>query len=386
MGTINVLTITNLYPTRRSPHGGIFIDRRIAAQRKGGVDGTLVDIGYRVLGIPRGSVRTKPANLGKVESVKVNVSPADWGRFRKNDPERRTLRRYATKLSQSLNQPPDLIHAHGMYGPHAGTIARELSSILGVPYVVTLHGSDINDLTPTNARPVVETLQNAAACIFVSSALRSQAYSLGLERRAAHHVIPNGVDSSTYGELNRRRPPSSADPKLLYVGNLFPVKGADRLPQIFADFSSKFPSAVLEIIGHGPLRKTLESALPTDSVTFLGIQPAAAVADAMGRASMLVVPSRNEGWPNVILEAYAAGTPVVATDVGGSAEAMGGLGIAVASDPWSPKSFSSACIETLRSPPDAKVLQEYASSHSWENLAELERQVFMAVQRKDSNE
>jgi glycosyltransferase involved in cell wall biosynthesis len=104
---------------------------------------------------------------------------------------------------------------------------------------------------------------------------------------------------------------------VLFVGNLVAVKGADRLLSAFARLRTQ---ARLVIIGDGPCRRRLV-ALARDlgvaaTVRFLGCQSQPEVAEWMRRSDCLCLPSRSEGMPNVVVEALACGTPVVATDVG----------------------------------------------------------------------
>lgn len=111
--------------------------------------------------------------------------------------------------------------------------------------------------------------------------------------------------------------------KVLFVGNLVDVKGADLLLEAFALMSSKGvpgQNAVLLLIGDGPMRRRLERMAEKlgvgGRVFFLGSRPHDEVALWMNCADCLSLPSRSEGMPNVVLEALSSGMPVVAADVG----------------------------------------------------------------------
>ncbi len=259
---------------------------------------------------------------------------------------------------------PDVVHAHGMYTLPAGEVARRLCAGGGAtgtpatptPYVVSLHGSDVTDVMARRPGPAAVTLGGAAATVYVSRALRAAAVALGLPAGDGL-VVPNGVDAALFGPYDRAVGTDAArggeaarggdagrgegeaagadgaaavgegeaagdGPRLLYVGNLLPVKGVDRLPAIVAAVRASAPGAHLDVLGDGELRPHLADALGA-AATLHGRRPPAEVAERMRAADVLLVPSRSEGWGCVATEALAVGTPVVATAVGGLPEAVG---------------------------------------------------------------
>ncbi len=164
----------------------------------------------------------------------------------------------------------------------------------------------------------------------VAQAVR-QGEGLGTERI---EVIPNAVD------LVRFHPPGPEHraatrerlglpregPLWVCVANLRPVKGHALLLESMARLGDAAPH--LALIGGGPLRAELESRVETSGlagrVRFLGALPDAA--PALAAADGFVLASSSEGMPNGVLEAMAAGLPVVATDVGGTRELLGEAG------------------------------------------------------------
>lgn len=120
---------------------------------------------------------------------------------------------------------------------------------------------------------------------------------------------------------------------VLFVGNLVPVKGVDRLVKVWSKITSSGTDATLAIIGDGSERGRMERAFAeaamSGSVTFLGSRPHDEVALWMNAADCLCLASRSEGCPNVVLEAQACGLPVVATDAGACGEMLEKDGVSV---------------------------------------------------------
>lgn len=110
------------------------------------------------------------------------------------------------------------------------------------------------------------------------------------------------------------------DIAVLYVGRLVREKGVDLLPALVGDLPSDQP---VVIAGQGVLRGELEREFAGDhGVEFVGEVPPAVVANLMGRAELVVVPSRDEPYGMVVVEALAAGACVLASRVGGIPEIM----------------------------------------------------------------
>lgn len=130
------------------------------------------------------------------------------------------------------------------------------------------------------------------------------------------HVMHNGVPERSM------RAPLAGPPRLLFAGRLAPEKGVDRLLRVFAHVREALPDAVLDILGDGPLRSSLETlaaALGVSSaVRFHGHLMRDAMEAVCDRAWVQAVPSQwAEPFGNVSTEAMMRGTSVLASDVGG---------------------------------------------------------------------
>jgi glycosyltransferase involved in cell wall biosynthesis len=134
-------------------------------------------------------------------------------------------------------------------------------------------------------------------------------------------VIPNPIDIEAVREATGRIVEAglASNPHLLAIGRLSPVKGFDLLLDALARVKSSYPGAHLTVAGSGsqePFLKAMCARLGlASSVRFLGevSQPAKLFADA----SLFVLSSRHEGMPNALLEAAAAGLPLVAVPASG---------------------------------------------------------------------
>jgi glycosyltransferase involved in cell wall biosynthesis len=218
----------------------------------------------------------------------------------------------------------DVIDAHFYYpdGVAAALIARKL----GKPFVCTARGSDINLYRhfATPQRLIRRTLQQASANLGVSADLVRQLIELGADPGTAH-VMRNGVDLDRFEPMDRLAARASLGLAhqgllLLSVGNHVELKGHDLVIRML----QVFPQAHLVLVGDGPLRRDLqtlaESLGVAQRVTFAGQRPNDQLKTYYSAADVLLLASSREGWPNVLLESMACGTPVVATRVNGTPE------------------------------------------------------------------
>jgi glycosyltransferase involved in cell wall biosynthesis len=236
----------------------------------------------------------------------------------------------APALKRLARQGIDVIHAHCAY-PDAVGVALVARS-LGVPFVVTAHGSDINVYAARGSlRPqVLWALSQAQAVIAVSEALRDKISTLAPYLASRVSCIPcSGVNPSVFhlGERAVARRGLDLEPQArvaLFVGNLVPIKGLDTLLGAWRTLVGQGALSSrdrLVLIGDGPQRAQLEAAAAEPALAgtlrVLGPRPQAEIAQWMQAATALCLSSVNEGMPNVVVEALSSGLPVVATAVGG---------------------------------------------------------------------
>jgi glycosyltransferase involved in cell wall biosynthesis len=218
----------------------------------------------------------------------------------------------------------DLIDAHYLY-PDAVAASR-LADDLRVPMIITARGSDVNVIGRMKGprRMILEAAQRARAVVAVSRALASGMRQMGIDDKKIH-VMPNGVDLDRFHPGNRdlaRRHLDTGGPVFLSVGALKEAKGHD----VVIDAMRHLPEANLFIVGTGEYEKALRSRVSelklTDRVSFTGRLSESDLIPYYQAADALMLMSRREGMPNVVLESLACGTPVIATDVGGIADVV----------------------------------------------------------------
>lgn len=224
----------------------------------------------------------------------------------------------------------DCIDAHFVYPD--GMAAILLGKILNVPVTISARGTDIN-LYPLYAsiRPMIRwTLKQADGVIAVSGALREAMVTLGIPRDSVE-VIPNGIDATRFNrvssqEARQRLGLADRIPILVSVGALISSKGHQLLVQAVEKVIRRFPELQVYIIGEGPFRGRLEKVVKElrlgDHVHLPGKRPNEELPLWFSAADMSCLVSLREGWPNVVTESLACGTPVLATRVGGIPEIL----------------------------------------------------------------
>jgi glycosyltransferase involved in cell wall biosynthesis len=277
------------------------------------------------------------------------------------------------------NRDYDVLHAHFAF-PDAYVVTR-IGRRLGLPVVVTLHGSDVAGVVARSglfARRVRHTLAKASQVICVSSDLECPT-RLALPGSARTTVIPNGYNEALFS------PPAPDAPRdlgYLYVGNLLPVKNVQLLVDTYLS-TPDLHGLPLTVIGEGPLRATLEKAVSSspvwDRVRFTGALPREAVADAMRRSRALILPSEREGFGVVAAEALACGTPVVASRVGALPELLADERAGILIDPGDPDALRDAMRRIADWPHQATVIAASSGARRWAVRAEEVAAVYRAL-------
>lgn len=367
---LRLLVLSDLFPTGESPQRGSFVGDRLAALTDLGVHVDALALRPQPTAGLRALLRASGRTVGspqrsQFEPADFHLGLVDYVRTSRHAPSEPLIHRVADRVMDVIGERSyDVIAAHGMYRIKAGLIAREVGRRLRLPYVLTLHGSDVNVNVRRDPHGLLPAFEDAAATVYVSRALRDAAQALGAPQDEAH-VLSNGVDVEMFGP----GPKSAESPVVAFVGGLAEVKGADRLPGVFKAVNRVVPEVRFEIVGSGALRAELENQMAGLDVTWHGHVSKSEVASVMARCSVLVVPSRSEGWGCVVLEAHASECFVVATRVGGLVESVGDERYLVP-EAEGPEGLAKRVVEALEDHPGR--LRERALEHSWRRVAEEE--------------
>jgi glycosyltransferase involved in cell wall biosynthesis/putative flippase GtrA len=206
----------------------------------------------------------------------------------------------------------DVVHVHD-YLYFSSLMAMLFAALRGRPVVLTQHIGDIAFESPV-ARAVLRTLNRtlgrlvlgrAAQVVFVGKPVMAH-FEAFVRFRRPPMLLSNGVDHDLYRPA-REAPARPADAPLeaLFVGRFVEKKGLALLREC-----ASLPGVHWTFVGRGPLSPA-EWGLPADALRLPGVLPPQAVADAMRAADVLVLPSKGEGFPLVLQEALACGTPVL---------------------------------------------------------------------------
>jgi len=229
----------------------------------------------------------------------------------------------------------DVVHAHDWLAANAMIWIQQGRRRRGV---LTIHSTEYgrcgnNFLGGQSER--IRYQENAGAhcadrLIAVSGALKSEIESMYHVPGGKIWTIYNGVNASNYdgfiepAEVRRRYTIGPVDPMVLFVGRLVPQKGPDLLIETIPSILKYHPRAKFLFAGDGDMRKPMEfraRQLGVEHATrFAGFQVNGTLADLYKASDVLCVPSRNEPFGIVILEAWSAGKPVVCTRNGGPEE------------------------------------------------------------------
>ncbi len=270
----------------------------------------------------------------------------------------------------------NIVHCHWTI---SGLVAYVATRVWRRPLVLSVRGSDIHLVE----RGMMAKLHRKIYAwtdivVAVSEDIAAKLETVGVPRDKVR-VVPNGVNSRFRpGDRTaaRRRLGLPVDGFIvLFVGLLIPIKGLDILVEALAEVETEL---LCVLVGDGPLAPDLERQAVNlavgDRLSFAGRQPSNEIPNWLIAADVLLLPSRSEGRPNVVLEAQACGIPVVATAVGGTPELVrdGETGLLIEPDN---ATALAAAIDRLRADGDlrdrlAVAGREQAEQLTWAASAE----------------
>ncbi len=291
------------------------------------------------------------------------------------------------RLRQRLREfAPDVVNVH--YVGRNAIWARRLRADLNALLVTTVHGEDVrrDPWRSTIARRlVISTLQSSDMILSNSRYILDEAAKLVPDVRAKGLVVGNGIEPE---EPVSVEPTGLKRPYVLMLGRLVREKGFDIGIEAFSTLAPECPTLTLAIVGDGTERRALQAQVRrrdlNNQVVFYGRADAQVRNRILAEAECLLVPSREEAFGIVALEAMRAGCPVVAAAVGGLPEIVQHEKTGLLVPPGDIRAMALAVLRILRNRGFAEQLtraaREYVlANFTWDIVAQRYLRAFRAA-------
>ena len=283
----------------------------------------------------------------------------------------------------------DLIHAHSLLPDgFAGTLVRKK---IGVPLIVTIHGSDLLIYPYRNKKIFshsLKVLNNTSRIITVSYHLKNKCYNEFNVPEEKIKVIPNGFNHRAFNfkptYFKKRKVNNQFI--ILFIGHIIKAKGIfDLLNAII--IIRKLEQNIYKriswvVVGQGTDIAEFKEHLRTfdidNVIEVIGQVPHEKISEYMKNADFVILPSWSEGLPTVLVEAMASGLPIIATKVGGIPEIVNkDTGVLV--EPKNPEDLARGIINAITKKWDRQLICEYAKNYTWEKNAEKTIEIYNKV-------
>lgn len=281
----------------------------------------------------------------------------------------------------------NIIHAHWLY-PH-GSIANGLSKKYKKHLILTGHGSDVHTIYKKSLFIKNSIQQNLTYAKYITVVSKSLSENLLKEYNVDEtkiYVIGNGVDLNLFKENKDNEYRNIKEEKKVvgYIGNLNHTKGSDRLPGIFTHINNEIKDVEYKIIGDGELKEQLIAEFKSLDLNtdFLGRISPILIPNYLNELDVLVLPSRNEGFGMIVIEANACGIPCIASNIGGIPEVINDSKLLVTQSQNFEKEFAQSVIEVLKKPVDKQKFIENAKTYDWEIIVKRECELYKSTNIK----
>lgn len=381
---VHLLTFTSLYPSTARPRHGIFIESRLQGllQRGGlrvrvvapvpwfpltgsrwGEYGRIARTPYREL---RSGIEVRYPRYLSLPSVGYSIKPELMARA--------GLRAVESLLREG--ESIDLVDAHYLYpdGVAAAAVARRI----GRPFLLSARGTDVNVIArmPGPWRRIREAIEASSGVIAVSAALKASLVALGIPADRVT-VLRNGVDPALFYPEDREAArkelglPANEARIVVSVGNLVPEKRHE----LALEAAMGIEGLHIVFVGRGQerarLKRMASNRMVRSRVWFFDEMPQTKLRLVYSAADALILASEREGWPNIVLEAAACGTPAVAFPVGGVPEILGDLELGVmVRGAHDSAALAGAIRKLLADPPSRDAVRTAAVRFGWEPVLE----------------
>jgi glycosyltransferase involved in cell wall biosynthesis len=385
---LSILTVTTLFPNPVQKTHGVFVEARLRKLLASGEVKARVlapipwlpsFISYSTLGplhrvpphLMRDGLTVDHPRYLVVPKIGMSLTPHTLYRAMRNS------------LRQILDSGfrVDLIDAHYFYPD--GIAAVWLAQEFNLPVTITARGTDLN-LIPQYPRPrrlIVDAAAKADGLITVCKALKDSLLELGVpDDRVV--VLRNGVDLERFRPIDRaeaRQELGLTRKTLASVGHLIERKGHHHVIRAL----TQLPDVDLIIAGAGPERESLEALAAqlgvNARVRFLGAVDQNRLRQVYNAVDALVLASSREGWANVLLEAMACGTPVVASAVWGTPEVVAAPEAGVLMPSQDDVGVAEGVKQLFAALPQRAATRHYAEGFNWDSTTQGQLSLFREI-------
>jgi len=296
---------------------------------------------------------------------------------------------YFLSVSRKVRKlKPDIIHEQAIQG-----IGAFINRLYNIPYVLFPRGTDLYFASGLFQRFLVKiSLNNADALLAQTQHMAREMKGICLKEAV---VIPNGVDLDRFSKLSKEEVRhklgiTEQEKTVLCVANLREEKGQKYLIEAMEKVVIDYPESRLFIVGsdfqNGKIQKLALGKKIEQKVVFAGFVLPDEVPRYMAAADIFILPSLGEGFPNALLEAMAAGLPIVATNVGGIPEIVteGENGFLV--EPRNPQQLAEKLLFLLENEDTRRRISKNnikkAKNYDWPSIIASLEEVYLRVKRR----
>ena len=274
----------------------------------------------------------------------------------------------------------ECIHAYTLFSD--GNVAMNLSETYGIPYVVAIRNTDVNDffrLMPHLRARGIEIMRKASAVFFLSKAYLDEVLKKYVPAKYHNeilqktHIIPNGIDDFWLNNatVEGKSVDTKNGVKLIYAGRIDKNKNIPTIQKAMSALSDRGINTALTVVGKIENKKEYEKIIQDKSTKYFPAMPKEKLIDAYKKADIFVMPSFTESFGLVYAEAMSQGLPVIYTRGQGfdGQFAEGEVGFSV--NPRSPEEIADKIIQVMQ---DYKKLspncREKCKKFNWDRIVE----------------
>ncbi len=294
------------------------------------------------------------------------------------------LWKFIKTMRITKSERPDVVHIQTFYW---NGLVFLINKILSTPVIIYGRMYYIYNLKPIIKPWIRLGIRTADEVIALTDDMKKEILNL-YDREV--RVIPNGV-SDNFFQTSRKPAKNDSDvTTILFVGRLVNMKGVKDLIEAISVLRERSIRTHVKIVGDGPemgaLKKTAQVKGLSQNITFFGEMHNRDVPVVMSESEIFVLPSKNEGFSNTILEAMASGLPIIASRVGGNPSIIIDKESGLLVEPNNPTDIADK-IEILINDEALKnkIIESNRSKilkYRWENVAEQLETIYLSRSRK----